>query len=156
MFISDACLICVFVWDIDILIISFDPLVCVHISTLLTVWLLCSPWLVYSQCCSSWHVYSLCYILSWLTLSMPFILARYSSRLSYFLLSLCVDLYDIYLLCITVCCMTTLLLHDACIACSCGSHTYPLISNSLVSIDFVSLDLLFDMRLITLIVLRPS
>ena len=84
---------------------------------------------------------------------MPFILARYSSRLSYFLLSLCVDLYDIYLLCITVCCMTTLLLHDACIACSCGSYTYPLISNSIVSVDFVFLDLLFDMRLITLIVL---
>ena len=72
--------------------------------------------------------------------------------LSCFLLSLCVDMDDIPVLCLTACCMTTLLLCDACVACPCGAHIYPLTSNSLVSVDFVSLDLTFDMRLITLLV----
>ena len=84
------------------------------------------------------------------------ILARYSSRLSYFLLSLCVDLDDIYLLSMTAWCMTALLIHDACMACLCGTHTYPLISKSLVSVEIVSLDLVFHMRLVTLFAFRPS
>ena len=40
---------------------------------------------------------------------MPFILVRYSSWLSYFLLSLCVDLDDIHVFCMIVCCMTSLI-----------------------------------------------
>ena len=154
MIIIVACLTIVFVWGIDILIISFDPLVCFQILTLLIMWLLCSPWLVHSQCFSAWHVDSLCYILSWSPLSVLFILARYSSRLSYFLLNLCVDLYDIHMLRMTVWCMTTLLLHDACIACSCGSHIYPLISIYLILVELVPLDFIFHMRLVALFAIR--
>ena len=65
-----------------------------------------------------------------------------------FLLSLCVDMSDI-----PVICMTAILLCDACIACLCGTHIYPLTSNSLDSVDLVSLDLVFDMRLVTLFAL---
>ena len=79
----------------------------------------------------------------------------YSSWLLYFLLSLCVDLDDIPVVCLTTCYMTSLLLHDACVACLCGSHTYPLISNSLVLVELVSFDLVFDMRLVVLFALRP-
>ena len=52
--------------------------------------------------------------------------------------------------------MTVIILCDACIACLCGTHIYPLTSNFLVSVDFVSLDFVFDMRLVTLFALRPS
>ena len=38
----------------------------------------------------------------------------------------------------------------------CGTHTYLLTFNSLVSGDRVPLDLVFDMRLITLFALRPT
>ena len=60
------------------------------------------------------------------------------------------------MLCMTTCYMTSLLLHDACVTCLCGTHTYPLVSKSLVPIDLVSLDLVFDMRLVTLFALQPS
>ena len=108
--ILDACLAIVFVWGMDVLIILIDPLVYSHILIFLALWLLCSPWHVDSCCClsrSSWHDW-----FSWLYISMIImehaILARYSSRLSYFFLSLCVDLDDIHVLCMTVCCMTSL------------------------------------------------
>ena len=55
-----------------------------------------------------------------------------------------------------VCCMTTLLLCDACVAYLSGTHIYPFISNSLVLVDLVPLDLVFDMRLVTLFALRLS
>ena len=84
------------------------------------------------------------------------ILARYSSRLSYFMLRLCVDLDDIHVLCMTTYCITSFLLHDACVACLCGTHTYPLVSKSLVLVNLVSLDLVFDMRLVTSFALRSS
>ena len=154
----DACLVIVFVWGISMLIILIDHFAYPHMLTLLVIWLLRSLWLVYSQCClsfSSLYLDSFCYILSWSPLSMPFILVRYSSWLSYFLLSLCVDLDDIPVVCLTTCYMTSLLLHDACVACLCGSHTYPLISNSLVLVELVSFDLVFDMRLVVLFALRP-
>ena len=44
------------------------------------------------------------------------ILARYSSQLSYFLLSLCVNLDDIHVLCMIVYCMTSLIPCD-CMSC---------------------------------------
>ena len=56
--ILDACLVIVFVWGIDMLIILIDLFTYPHILTLLVVWSLCSPWHVYSSCClshSSWH-----------------------------------------------------------------------------------------------------
>ena len=116
--ILDACLVIVFVWGIVMLIISIDPFDYPHILTLFVIWLLCSPWHVHSCCClscSSWHVW-----FSWLYIIMIItehaILARYSSRLSYFLLSLCVDLDDIHVLCMIVCCITSLFPCD-CMSC---------------------------------------
>ena len=85
--------------------------------------------------------FSLLYII--LIIFKHVILIAYSSRLSHFLLSLCVDVDDISVLCMTVCCMTSLILHDACIACLCWTHIYPLTSNFLVLVDFVSFDLVF-------------
>ena len=70
--------------------------------------------------------------------------------------SLCVDMSDIPILCMTAWCMIAILLCDACIAYLCGTHIYPLTSNSLVSVDLVSLDLAFDMRLGALFTLRSS
>ena len=89
-------------------------------------------------------------------LNILFILVIYLSCLSYFLFSLCVYMDDIPVICMTAWCMTALLLCDACIACLRGTHIYSLTSNSLVSVDLVSLDLIFDMRLVTLFALRSS
>ena len=117
--ILDACLVIVFIWGIGMLIILIDHFAYPHMLAFFAVWLLCSPWLVYSQCClffSSWYLDSFYYILSWSPLSMLFIIVRYSSWLSYFLLSLCVDLDDIHVLCMTVCCMTSLISCD-CMSC---------------------------------------
>ena len=156
--IFDAWLVIVFVWDIDMLIILIDPFDYPHILTLLVVWLLYSLWHVhYSYCLShsSWHVW-----FSWLYIIMIImehaILARYSSRLSYFLLSLCVDLDDIHVLCMTVCCMTSLFPCD-CMSCLSMRDTYlSFYSKSLVSVDIVFLDIIFDVRLVALFALRPS
>ena len=117
--ILNACLAIVSIWGIDMLIILIDHFANPHILTLFVVWLLCSPWLVYSRCCLSfpfWYLDYFYYILSWSLLSMPFILNRYSSRLLYFLFSLCVDLDDIHVFCMTVCCMTSFLQCD-CMSC---------------------------------------
>ena len=117
--ILDACLVIVFVWGIGMLIILIDHFAYPQILTLLVVWLVYSSWLVYSQCCSSFsslYLNSFCYIPSWSSLSMSFILVRYASWLSYFLLSLCVDLDDIHVLCMIVCCMTSLFPCD-CMSC---------------------------------------
>lgn len=70
--------------------------------------------------------------------------------------SLCVDISDIHFLCMIAWCMTALLLCNACVVCLCGTHIYPLISKSLVSVDLVFLDLIFDMRFVTLFALRSS
>ena len=153
-----ACLVIAFVWGIGMLIILIDHFDYPYKLTLRTIWLLCSPWHVHSFCClshSSWHVW-----FSWLYIIIIImehaILARYSSRLSYFMLRLCVDLDDIHVLCMTTYCITSFLLHDACVACLCGTHTYPLVSKSLVLVNLVSLDLVFDMRLVTSFALRSS
>ena len=83
-------------------------------------------------------------------LNILFILIIYLSCFSYFLLSLCVDMNNIPVICMTAWCMTAILLCDACVACLCETHIYPLTSNSLDLVDLVSLDLVFDMRLVTL------
>ena len=70
-----------------------------------------------------------------------------------FLPSLCVDMSDILVICMIAWCMTAILLCDACIAYLCGTHIYPLTSNSLVLVDLISLYLVFDMRLVTLFAL---
>ena len=98
-------------------------------------------------------VYLICldlsYTIFWLALSMLlFILGVYSSRLSCFMFSMCADMSDIHVLC-----MTAIFLCDACVACLCGSHIYSLTSNSLVLVNLVSLDLVFDMKLVASFVL---
>ena len=98
---------------------------------------------------------SLCCITSCLSQHIVYYVI-YLSCLSYFLPSLCVDISDILVICMTAWCITTLPLCDASIACLCGTHIYPFTSNSLVSVNFVSLDLLFDMRHVALFVLQPS
>ena len=91
--------------------------------------------------CLSQHIVYSCYIPILLIISLP---------------SLCVDMSDIHILCMTAWCMTALPLCDACIVCLCGIHIYLLTSNSLVSVDPVLLDLVFDMRFFALFALRPS
>ena len=140
------------------LIISIDSLTCFCIVVLLVVWLSCFPWHVYSHFCishSSWHDwFYLLYIILFVSTYCPFCYTPILFILS--LPNLCVDMSDIHVLCMISWCMTALLLCDACISCLCGIHIYPLTFNSLVSIDFVSLNLVFDMRLVTLFALRPS
>ena len=91
--IFDACLVIVFVWGIDMLIILIDPFAYPHILTLLVVWSLCSPWHVHYSCCLSRSFWHDCF--SWLYIIMIVIeyaiLARYSSRLA------CVWTWMIYL-----------------------------------------------------------
>ena len=60
-----------------------------------------------------------------------------------FLLRLCVDMDDILVLCMIDCCMTTHLLLDCMLLVYVG-HIYPLISNSLVSVDYVSFVVVID------------
>ena len=69
-----------------------------------------------------------------------------------FLLSFCVNMTDILVCCMIAFCMIVLILCDACIACLCGTHIYLFTSNFLVSVNFVSFDLVFDMRLVALFV----
>ena len=91
--------------------------------------------------CLSQHIVYSCYILILLVIFLP---------------SLCVDMSDTLVIYMTTWCRTAILLCVACIVCLCGTHIYPLTSNFLVSVDFVSLDFVFDMTLVTLFVLRPS
>ena len=64
-------------------------------------------------------------------LSIVFKHGVYIYHFFYLFIMVCVDISDIPVLCLTVWCMTTLLLCDCMFACSCGQHIYPLISNSL-------------------------
>ena len=91
---------------------------------------------------------SLCCITSCLSQLIVYFII-YLSYLSY-LCSAC-DMSDIHVIC-----MFALLLCDACITCLCGTHIYHLTSNSLVSVDLVSFNLVFDTRLVTLFALRLS
>ena len=106
----------------------------------------CSFWYVYLHYCISYlsrYIDFLYCTLFWSFFIMLFILVVYLYCLSCFFFGLHVDMDDIFVLRMTVYYMTSLLLCDACIACLCGTHIYPFISNSLVSIDLVSLDLVF-------------
>ena len=134
--------------DIDMLIILIVHFTLLSIVTLI---LPCLFWLP--------HMYRLTIVyhliwhdcFSWLYIILIIICQIFSS------ISLCVDLDDIYLFCMTICCMTSSYPDViAWVACLCGTHTYPLISQSLVSVDIVFLALVFDMRLVALFALRPS
>ena len=72
-----------------------------------------------------------------------------------FSLSFCVNISDIPMHYMTACCMTTFLLCDY-VVCLWGAHIYLFISNHLVLVYFIPLDLVFDMRLATLFAFRPS
>ena len=79
----------------------------------------------------------------------------YSSQLFCFLLSLCVDMNDIFIICMTVCYMTSFFLHDACIASLCGTHIYLLTPTHLSRSTLFPL-ILYFMRLVVLFVFQPS
>ena len=139
MFIRDACLVVMFICDIDMLTTSIDSLACFSIwlfllydyLALLDMYILLFVYLIHIGMIDSLYC-----ILSYL--SQHIVYSCYIPVLfSYFLLSLCVDMDDIPVLCLAACCMTTLFLCDTCVACLCGVHIYPLTSNSLVSIDLV-------------------
>ena len=147
-----------FIGDVCTLITSIDSLTFFSIVTFLVVWLSCFLGHVYSHFCishSSWHDwFSLLYIILFVLTYCPLCYIAILFILS--LPSLCVDRSDIHVLCMIALCMTAFLLCDACIVCLYGTHIYPLTSNSLVSVDLVFLDLIFDSRLVTLFALRPS
>ena len=143
LFLHDAYLVVMFICDINMLITSIDSLAMIALLTLTCLFSFVSMWLI------------LFIVYYFVHLNRLSIFVVYSSCLSYFL-SLFLDLNDIPTLCMTVCCMTTLLLLDACISCQCGTHMCPFISNPLVSINHVSLDLIFGMRLVALFALWSS
>ena len=125
--ILDAYLVVVFIWGIDMLIILIDHFAFSHILTLLVVWLHCSPWHVHSSYClsrSSWHVWFLvvyyhgCYC------------ACYPCQIL-ILISLCVDLDDIYLFCMVVWCMTPLIPCD-CMSCLSIWNTHLYVGHTLI------------------------
>ena len=117
--------------DINMLIVLIDPLTCLSIVTLILPWLFCSLHMyrfivVYRL---TWWVDSLACILSWLSLSMMFV--------SSFILIVIASawpwvIYPVY--CLTVCCMTTLLLHDCMSPVYVGRISIPLPPTLLVSV----------------------
>ena len=103
----DACLVIVFIWETDMLI---DYLACLSIMTLILPWSFCSSRMyrlivVYHL---TWCVDFLACIFSWSSLSM--LSLSLFVLIVIFLFSSCVDMDDIFVLCLTVCCMTTLFL----------------------------------------------
>ena len=120
--ILDACLIIIFVWGIDMLIILIDHFDYPHILTLLAVWLLCTLFLLLIS-----------FILTWLILLVVYYHDCYGACYSYHIfisISLCVDLDDIYLFCMVVWCMTALLLCDYMLL-VCVGHTSILLPQTL-------------------------
>ena len=157
-FLYDAYLAIMFICDIDMLTTSIDSLVCFNIRlfllydylALLNMYILIFVYLIHIGMIDSLYC-----ILSYL--SQHIVYSCYIPiLLIIFLPGLCVDMSDIPVICMTTWCMIAILLCDACITCLCGTHIYPLSSNSLVSVDLVSIDFVFDMRLVTLFALRPS
>ena len=114
-----------------LLALAYDSSCCMIILLSLT----CIFSFLYILFILTWLILFIVYYLVYLNILFIFVI--YLFCLSCFLLSLCVDMDDIPILCLVACCMTTLLLCDACVACLCGTHIYPLTSNSLVSINFV-------------------
>ena len=142
-----------FIRDVHILIISIDSLTYFCIVTLLLcdyLTFLDMHILIFLYLVHIGVIDSLYCILS--CLSQYIVYSYYTPiLLIIFLPSLCVAMSDILVIC-----MTAILLCDACVACLYGTHIYLFTSNSLVSINLVSLDLVFDMRLVTLFALQLS
>ena len=136
-----------FLRDVHMLIMSIDPLAMIILLTLTSMFTLL--YILFVLIC--W--FFLCTILILFLACYPYCILI---LVILFLLSFCVNMTNILVRCIIACCMTTLLLCDARVVCLCGTHIYPLTSNSLVSVDLASFNLVFDMRLVTLFALRPS
>ena len=105
------CLIVISICDIDILMILIDSLDCLSILIFLLPWLSCSFWHVCSHYCIS------CRFSDWLIcLYSILIIFEYVVFITIHLdcHSLYVDMSDISILCLTVCCMTALLCVIAC------------------------------------------
>ena len=137
-----------FLRDVHMLIMLIDLLAMIILLTLTSMFTLL--YILFVSIC--WFFF-LCTILILFLACYPYCILI---LVILFLLSFCVNMTDILVHCMIACCMTTLLLCDACVVCLCGTHIYPLTSNSLVSVDLASFDLVFDMRLVTLFALWPS
>ena len=119
------CFIAIFVWDIDMLIMLIAHLT---LLSLVTLFLPCLFWLPHMYRLttiyhSAWHVDFLTCILFWLSLSM--MIVSLSIWLSYSRLP-CVYIDDTSELCLIVCCMTALLLHDCALLVYVGRTSIPL------------------------------
>ena len=136
------CLTVIFIWDINVLMTLIVYLACLSIVTLILPWWFYSPHMyrlivVYIP---TGCVDSLACILSWSSLNML--------SLSLFVLivifsfSLCVDMDDIFALCLTVCCMTALLL-CFCMLLVCVGHITILLPPTLWFRSFPLFRLLF-------------
>ena len=127
------CFIAIFVWDIDMLIMLIDHLTLLSIVTLILPCLFLLP-----------HMYRLTivYHLIWhdwfSRLYIIMIVVEHAIICQiFFSISLCVDLDDIYLFCMMFVAWLLSFCVIAWVTCLCGTHTYPLISKSLVLVDLV-------------------
>ena len=125
-----SCFIAIFVWDIDILIMLIDHLTLLSIMTLIFP---CLFWLL--------HMYRLTIVdhLIWhdcfSRLYIILIIMEHATICHiFFSISLCVDLDDRYLFCMTVCYMTSLIPCDCMLFVYVGRTSIPLPPNLLVSV----------------------
>ena len=101
----------IFIWDMNMLMTLIDSLDCLSILIFLLPWLSCSFWHVCSHCCTS------CRLSDWLIcLYSILIIFEYAVFMTIHLdcHSLYMDMSDISVLCLTVCCMTILFCVIAC------------------------------------------
>ena len=103
---SFVILTCWLYWLILLLALAYDSSCCMIILLSLT----CIFSFLYISFILAWSILFSVYYLVYI--NILFILVIYLSCLSYFLLSLCVDMDDIPVNCLTTYCMTTLLLCD--------------------------------------------
>ena len=116
------CLIDISICDIDILMILIDSLDCLSILILLLPWLPYSFWHICSHCCisrclSDWII--CLYIILIVFEHAVFVTIHLDCH------SLYVDMSDISVLCLTVCCMTALLCVIACRLSMWAAHLSP-------------------------------
>ena len=147
------CFIAIFVWDVGMLIMLIDHLTLLSIVTLI---LPCLFWLP--------HMYRLTIVyhliwhdwFSWLYIIL-FIIEHAIICQIFFLINLCVDLDDIYLFCMTVCCMTFLVPCD-CMSCLSmwDTHLSPYFQVPSLGSTWFSLISYLIWDLFALFALRPS
>ena len=159
MVICDACLVIIVHWRCShVDYIDWFSYILLHSDSSCCMIILLSLTCIFSFFYISFIlVWLILYIVYYLVyLNILFILVIYLSWLSYSCLA-CVYIWVMYLLFAWLLGSWLLFFRvSAWVACLCGTDIYPLTSNSLVSVKLVSLDLVFDMRLVTLFALQPS